>query len=416
MIILYNLILTIFFITGLPIWIIIACKKKYRSSILRKLVLYSKKISKKYIMIHGVSVGEVNAALPLIEKIKTKYPEYSILVTSSTLTGFQTACTKLKSCTIEYFPLDFFWSVKRFLKLHHIEKIFIMETEIWPNFVYQAAINKIPVYIANGRLSDRSFPRYKMLKFCLQSYFNNISKIFCASKTDAVRFKYLGVEDEKLQVSSSMKFDAAVLESKNFNQQDYVFHRLLEKHPLIFVAGSTQEAENIVIINAYLTLKEEFSSLKLILVPRKPETLSSTIHFLKDNQIAFTKRSLLTLETEIEDVLLVDIIGELFYLYSYATIVFIGKSLFENGGGQNPIEPAVLGKPVIIGKLYANFKDIVEEMRRHQAIAIVQNQQELVKISADLLKDVIKREEMGLKAKEFIYQKAVSCAMILKEI
>jgi len=416
MIILYNLIITIFFFTGLPLWIIIACKKKYRLSITRKLVFYSKIISKKHIMIHGVSVGEINAALPLIEKIKIKYPEYSILVTSSTLTGFKIASTKLKNCKIEYFPLDFFWSVKKFFKLHQIEKIFIMETEIWPNFVYRATKNKIPVYIVNGRLSDRSFPKYKMLKFYLKSYFKNISAIFCASKTDASRFKDLGVNEQKIKISSSIKFDAAVLANENLNSNEYLLHEQLKDNNLILLAGSTQEDENIIIINTYLTLKQTFPALKLILVPRKPETLTASIKLLTDKNIAFTTRSTLNLKTAIEDILLIDIIGELFYLYSYATIVFIGKSLITNGGGQNPIEPAVLGKPVIIGQSYTNFQDIVDEMHQNQAINIIQNQEELLAVSADLLKNATKRKDMGLKAQKLIYQKATSCDMILKHI
>jgi 3-deoxy-D-manno-octulosonic-acid transferase len=416
MIILYNIFLTSALLLGFPLWVGISLRRKYRCSILRKLCLYKKGKAEERncILIHGVSVGEINAAIPFVEKLKKKFPDHSILITSSTVTGFSNASEKLKGCRIEYFPLDLYPVVTRFFTLFPISKIFILETEIWPNFLYTADKLRIPVTIINARISDYSFRKYHFFKKFIIRSLNIPVKIYCQSSLDAKRFLMLGVSPEKTIVLESMKFDAALLAYERFNRKQLPWKKALDKKGgIFFLAGSTQETENTMALDCFLTLKKEYPELHLVLIPRKPETLSSLFPLLKKNSLSYTLRSHWKEEEPFEDILLVDTMGELFDFFSIADMVFIGKSLVPPGGGQNPLEPAVFGKPIVMGERYQNFREIVEEMKKSEAIRIVADKKELIELLKKWLEAPQERDAQGSRAREYIKNKAGTCEKIL---
>ena len=419
MLILYNLLLTLALILGFPLWILIIFKKKYRFGIPRKLCLYSKPLtSKKAILIHTVSVGEVNAALPFIETYRKEKPEATLLITCSTLTGYNNARSKCPHCLVEYLPLDFFWTVKRFFSLYSVERIFILETELWPNFIHRAASLNIPVYLINGRLSDHSFPRYKYLKTLLKHSFNQITLFFCQAPLDAERFKALGVPPSKIIVTGNIKFDSALQAwHKAIGRTSTHYYKpYAEARPMIWLAGSTQEEENIPCLKTYLELKKELPSLHFILVPRKPESLSACLLFLKENSIPFTLRSSFKTGDKIEDIFIIDTIGELFDLYQFASVVFIGKTLTENGGGQNPLEPAVWGKAILMGKAYQNFRTIADEMDKNKALEIVPDWETLENRIYTLLTHQEIQKKMGENARLYVEKNARASEIIMEKI
>lgn len=419
MLILYNIFLTLILILGFPFWILIVFKKKYRFGIPRKLCLYSRPLtSQKIILIHTVSVGEVNAALPFIETYRQKKPENTLLITCSTLTGYQNARTKCPQCLVEYLPLDFFWTVKRFFNLYSIEKIFILETELWPNFIHRAASQNIPVYLVNGRLSDHSFPRYKWLKPLLKPCFDKITFFFCQASLDAKRFEALGVPSSKILVTGNIKFDSALQTyHKSLSRSSSHYYRpYAEKNPLIWLAGSTQEEENIPCLKIFLQLKATLPSLRFILVPRKPDSLKGALQFLQENKILYTLRSSFKAGDKIEDVFIIDTFGELFELYQFASVVFIGKTLSENGGGQNPLEPAVWSKAILMGSAYENFRTITEEMQEVNALQIVSDWTQLKEKIDEALTHPEIQKSFGEKARQYVENNARASEIIMEKI
>lgn len=418
MLLIYNFTLLFFLILGFPVFIFICNKEKYKSSIFRKLYLFSLKgyKEKQYIMIHGVSVGEINAAIPLIYSVKKRFFNYDVLVTCSTFTGYKNALNKCEDIDVVYFPLDFYFSVKNFFKSFNIKKIIVLETEFWPNFINEAYKKNIPFYIVNARISDKSFPKYLFFNFFLKNYLRKITYFFCQSKIDEERLISLGAEKTIVENTGSMKFDSALFTYSLFKEEKLLKKINFKKNSPVFLAGSTQETENIECLKCYLELKKNITDLKFILVPRKPESLSQTIKMLNAKDIAFTLRSNISNESFIDDIFIIDTIGELFDLYHFADIVFIGKSLVKNGGGQNPLEPAIHGKAVLIGESYENFRNIVDNMIQKNAILLVENFNDLQNKLNSLLQNKSLRCTLGANAKNFVIENAITCDRIISKL
>jgi 3-deoxy-D-manno-octulosonic-acid transferase len=367
-------------------------------------------------MVHGVSVGEINAARPFIEVLHRRDPHCEILVTASTQTGYSRARASIRDCRIDYFPLDFFWTVRRFLDRYRPKRIFILETELWPNFTAEAARRGIPVYLVNARISDRSYPRYRRIRFFLQTVFPHFRFFFSQSEIDASRLHALGVPRTKLLVTGSMKFDAAVANARGGKNRPAPIHFPSDDQARVFLAGSTRERENRMCLDIFLYLKKQFPGLRFILAPRKPDTLKPTAAFLRRMNIPFTLRSLQESDTVSTDILLIDTLGELFSFYSLADVIFIGKSLVRPGGGQNPLEPAVLGKPVLMGPAYENFRDIVDSMQSARAIRIVSDPDALRSALIEWLKHPELAAATGRNAREFVYGRPSTAQTVLERV
>jgi 3-deoxy-D-manno-octulosonic-acid transferase len=303
----------------------------------------------------------------------------------------------------------------RFFKKYPLQKVFILETEIWPNFLHLAKKKNVPVYLVNARLSNHSFPRYLFFKRILTSFLENCEKIFCQSEWDRQHFLKLGIPDEKLDVTSSMKFDAAVMAVQNLPEKNGPWVKKFETS-LVWAAASTQENENRLCVEIYRELKKEFPDLVLVLVPRKVESLCEIQAELDAQKIPFSLRSKLNDHSEVQDLLLIDSMGELFYFLQFASVVFVGKTFSSPGGGQNPLEPAVLGKAIVVGPYYENFKTIVEEMKTAGAIVVTQKSEDLQEILKNLLNNEKERNRMGTLAKCYVLSKDSACDRILQKV
>lgn len=411
--ILYNVLLYLFFLITLPYFLFkILTQKKYRTGLFQKLGFLSDALKTslkkdRLIWIHAVSVGEVQAAFPLFEKLKLKYPDKNFIFSTTTVTGQNVAKKWIDDddrITLIYFPIDFAGSFRSIFRHRSIDMILIMETEIWPNFLIEAHKHSIPVMLVNGRISDSSFKNYRLIKKLFTQSTKSI-KCFCMQdEEDAKKLLNLGIDNDRILVTGNIKYEASLNTPIRHDVSQNLLKNLNWDKCPIWVAGSTHDGEETIICDTYKTLKKEFNDLKMILAPRHPERLSQVEKILADKNIPFTQKSLLnkgSTPAKKTDVVLLDTMGELRHVYAIATIAFVGKSLFP-GGGQNILEPASQGKPVIFGKYMDNFSKITEIILNAHAGIQVEDKEKLLETMQILLKDKSKRDLIGKNAIKII--------------
>lgn len=402
MFILFDFIYFLFILIYLPYLLI---KRKWHKDFLMRMGRFSDplKVSlnqKKNIWIHAVSVGEVLAILNLIKKIKMAFPEHSIVCSTVTQTGYQLAQKNLANeAIVIYAPLDFSWIVRKYITLIHPSVYISTETEIWPNLYTMLEKYNVPLIQVNGRISDRAMKGYKKVKFLTKKVLSSV-RIFCMqSKQDADRIIGLGASREKVRIVGNLKFDyQAPLQQRS--KEDYGF----DQDDLLFIAGSTHPGEERIIIDVYKKLIVKHGQLRLIIAPRHPERASEVIDLVHNAEFKPIRFSNIEKEhISQQSIVVVDTVGHLRLLYSLAEIVFIGKSLCV-GGGQNVIEPACFGKPVIVGSRTENFKDVVNTFLDERAIVQVQNKEDLYKEIEKMLDNRSIINEIGLRAKQVVQQ------------
>ena len=366
-----------------------------------RLAIYRLNAVEKFIIwLHAVSVGEVEAAFPLIQKIQKHFPEYTILVTTTTPTGSSRIESLFgQSIRHVYLPYDLPVCVRRFYKVFNPKIGIIMETEIWPNLFYYSAENATPLVIVNARLSQKSAAGYGYLRSLLKSTLAQVSCIAVQTDGDAERFIEIGADSEKLRRTGNMKFDlvlqkdiysdAAILREEIFNQR------------AIFIASSTHQGEDEQILDAFSVIKQRFPDLILILVPRHPERFDTVAELCLKRGFDVVRRSDNRACLPETNVFLGDTLGELKVFYAASDIAFVGGSLVARGG-QNVLEPAAVGVPVITGPHTFNFKDIVRMLIETRAAIRVENSDDLANRVIDLMADKIRRIEMGEQGKRFV--------------
>ena len=304
------------------------------------------------IWVHAVSVGEVNAAIQLLRRLRTKYPAMPIVLSTITDTGQKVALDKVpEGVTVVYLPFDISWILERAFRRVRPKMLIVMETELWPNIFRLSYKRNVPVIILNGRISAKSSRGYRKISFFMKKVFSYVTVFSMQSNLDAERLKAIGADEKKVQVSGNFKFDME-MSGKTPAWAAAV------KGPVI-VAGSTHRGEEELVLSAYLENLGKFPDLKLILAPRHPERFREVADLLRGKGIPFVRRSELRDSDDaggpfIEKVLLLDSVGELSSVYAIADIALIGKS-FLGTGGQNPLEPAYWGKPVLCGPHMENF-------------------------------------------------------------
>lgn len=319
------------------------------------------------IWIHAVSVGEVNATRTLVEQITRQMPEYEIVISSTTDTGRARAkALYKKDYTVFCFPFDFSWIMKRAFKRIKPSIILLMELEVWPNMASIAEEKNIPIVVINGRLSDRSFPRYQMIRGITKAMFRKVSLVLAQTDEYAERFIDLGCKPDKVIVTCSLKYDTAqtdgVVEGANRLAEQI---RLL-KEPL-WVAGGTGPGEEKIILNTFAKLKKQngLGDLRLAIVPRKPERFDEVAALIDEAGFGFVRYSALkekdTITTGKPTVILGDTMGDLKKFYALATVVFVGRTLVPMGG-SDMMEPTALGKCTLFGPHTFNFKQTVKAL------------------------------------------------------
>ena len=376
---LLNLVYAGLLICAAPFLLYSAIRKgKYREGFTAKLFGLTNlpPARKPRIWLHAVSVGEVNLLKTIVDKIVQHWPDYEVVISTTTKTGYELAKTKYTSHHIFYFPLDFTWSVRNVLKTVNPKLLILAELEIWPNLLRQCKRSDIPVAILNGRLSANSFRGYSRIKRITKPILQDIDLVLPQNKVYRSRFVELGTNPEKTIVCGSIKFDGAETNRKNPRSQ--ALRELIRLRPdeQVFIAGSTQATEESLALETFLKLSEKFENLRLIIVPRHAERFDEVAHEincrLRDTQFELIRRSELANSSSFKKdrgefrIMLVDTIGELSAWWGLADIAFVGGS-FGNRGGQNMIEPAAYGAAVSFGPNTRNFKDIVDSLLANNA-------------------------------------------------
>lgn len=335
--------------------------------------------SKKTIMIHGVSVGEVVSLEKLIRKIKEEFPNHNLVLTTGTKTGQETAIKKMGDVAdfITYFPLDIKFFVEKFLDKINPDVILIAETEIWPIFIYTAKKRNIKTYIINGRMSDESFKMYKILKPFFKNVLPMYSGIFVQSEIDKARLNEAGANINQLDVMKNLKFDV--------NKFD-VDIDLNTNNSKVLIAGSTHKGEDEIVLRVYKKLKELIPNLKLLLAPRHITRTPDVQNLIKSFNFSYNLYSKNKQFSDNSDILLLDVMGELAKLYAKIDVAFIGGS-FNNTGGHNPLEAIIFDKPTISGPSIKNFRDIYAILKMNNAAFVVNNEEEFFEIAKKLLLD-----------------------------
>lgn len=356
------------------------------------------------IWIQAVSVGEVALCKSFILLLKEKFPENDLVISTITKAGNDLA-KKLfsKEAMVIYFPLDFSFTVKRAVKFIKPRIYIMVETEIWPNLLKELSLNSIPSVLINGRISDRSIGKYRLVKGHLKNALCKINAFCMQDVIDGARIVELGASSDRVKVTGNMKFDVEV--PVNILNQDAIRRSLgLKEGDELFVAGSTHGGEEEVIVKTFKELAPEFPRLKLLIAPRHIERVEEIENVVRKSGLKSSRVSGSNAVRSTHDavrILILDTIGHLNDAYSVATLVFIGGSLVKHGG-QNPIEPAVLGRAILFGPHMFNFKYITNALLKADAAIQVADKEELVKISKELLKNASKRSKLGDNAKRVV--------------
>ncbi|RBM71274.1 lipid IV(A) 3-deoxy-D-manno-octulosonic acid transferase [Vibrio paracholerae] len=367
------------------------------------------------IWIHAVSVGETIAVSPLVRKLKQQHPDTPILITTTTATGAEQAAKLSDVAEHRYMPFDFPFALKRFIKTINPSQLLIMETELWPNTLFCVAQANIPISIINARLSERSCQRYANVRALFTTLANNLHQILCQYPSDAERFIRLGVPPEKVKVTGSIKFDIEISPS-TIEQGNQLRQQLGYARP-IWIAASTHKGEDEQILAAHKAVLKSYPEALLILVPRHPERFNEVFELclqsFKTQCRTSVQSSLLDKETQI---FLGDTMGEMLILLQATDICFMGGSLLgDKVGGHNVLEPAALGKAILTGPSYFNFKEIVQELVQNDGCIIV-NAKELARQVITLIDEKDIRTTLGINAIETVIKNRASIQKTLLEI
>ncbi|HYE65696.1 MAG TPA: 3-deoxy-D-manno-octulosonic acid transferase [Pyrinomonadaceae bacterium] len=323
------------------------------------------------IWLHCVSVGETQAARPLVRALRREFPSHSLVVSTITLTGQRVAQEVFcqDAAAIFYFPFDWAWTVRRALRALRPSLVLLMETELWPNFLRECRRHHVPVALVNGRLSAGSFRRYKYIRRFIARVVGHLDVALMQTEADAVRIRALGLTPDRVAVSGNVKFDIEAAGESALTSMLRERFRLKDGRPLI-VAASTHSPEEHIILEAFTRLRAVSGDLKarLLIAPRHPERFAGVASSLESSGLAWTRRSgPPTALDQTCDVILLDTIGELRAVYTLADLVFVGGSISRTGG-HNVLEPAAAGACVITGAHTSNFAEIVRAFLEADAL------------------------------------------------
>ncbi len=343
---------------------------KARHGVRERLGLYAQDfrqlLSGRFVVwVHAVSVGETRAAIPLLKAIKKRYPDATLILSNVTETGRAIAADVAGIDHYIFFPFDLRWIVRKALNVIQPDMVIIVETEIWPNFVIEAKRQNIPLVLVNGRISDRSFPRYRMAGKLLEPILDSIAGFCMQSEQDSRRIRHLGAPAGRVQVTGNLKFDMQPPQIDPADIESLKRELKLPVNACIWVAGSTHDSEEKELVDVYQKLRKVCPDLFLILVPRHPERCRQVCDELTKLDVAITLRSAVALMNKAlppGEVMVVDTLGEMLKFYALADLVFVGGSLVPVGG-HNVLEASLMKKPVLFGPYMQNFKEIARLLR-----------------------------------------------------
>jgi 3-deoxy-D-manno-octulosonic-acid transferase len=402
----YNVALLVGLVLSAPWWLWrMATTHRYREGLRERLGAVPARLldfdGRPVIWLHAVSVGEVLAVSRLVAELDGAFPGHRILISTTTKTGQDLARKRFGPERVFYCPLDLFWAVRAYLKVLRPELLVLAETEFWPNLLAECFRRQIPVAVVNARISDRSWPRYRILRGLWSRFLSRLSLVLAQSELDAERLRVLGCRDGVVSVAGNLKFDVRAVEESEAAR----LLRALAPGADFVVAGSTLEGEESAVLAAHCSVLPTNPALVTVLAPRHPERFDYVAALLSASEIPWVRRSAwkdkpmdsLSL-VEPGQIVLLDTIGELASVYSLARVAFVGGSLVE-AGGHNPLEPAQFGVPIVMGPHYANFRAIAENLRAHDALRIAQKEN-LWPVLDELLTDRELAQGMGERARQ----------------
>jgi len=421
---LYDLLLIVAATVLVPYYLIRGLRYgKSRRGIRERLGRYSPEqlaavAGKQVIWVHAVSVGETRAAMPLLKGLRRQSPESVILLTNVTETGHAIALESADVDLCMFFPFDFSWTVRQVLQSIKPKLVVIVETEIWPNFTRQAALQDIPMVLVNGRISDRSFPRYRFFRPLLRPLLRSFSAFCMQSQQDAERIVQLGASPAQVENTGNLKFDHSLRDLSDEEVRTLKDRYRLPEELSIMTAGSTHAGEEGKILATYQQLLARGNRMVLVLIPRHPERCREVAALLTEQNLEFRLRSALAADQPLfasGQVLLVDTLGEVINLYATSDLIFVGGSLVPVGG-HNPLEASLLGKAVLFGPHVHNFREISAKLVRAGAGISVLTENDLEKTCQLLLDDPVRRRAMGQAGRSLIIESAGATSRTLERI
>jgi 3-deoxy-D-manno-octulosonic-acid transferase len=358
------------------------------------------------IWIHAVSVGEALTARALAADLKARYPRLRLFLSTTTMAGQQVARRSLANVdAVFYFPFDWAFIVRRTLNLVRPRLFIMMETEIWPNLLRECRTRGVKTVVINGRISSRSYPRYRLIKPFFRRVLADIDRFCVQSDESARRLVELGADPARVSVTGSLKFDSleqpAATAHGRPRERVLRFFRLSPNRTVI-VAGSTMKGEESAALRAFARIKAGLPHALMVLAPRHPERFGEVEHLARDAGFVTVRRSDLAIDAEPRaDVVVLDSIGELAQLYELATAVFVGGSLADHGG-HNILEPAIFGKPIVFGPHMQNFQEIADAFLANDAAVQVSSGRELETALLALVTDPVRRARLGAAARALV--------------
>jgi 3-deoxy-D-manno-octulosonic-acid transferase len=354
---------------------------------------------------HAVSVGEVTLLGTLVPAFRRRHPEYQVVVSATTDTGLAEARKRFIDLSVIPWPVDFSWAVGHALAAVNPSLVVLTESELWPTFLRAAARRRVPVVVANARMSPRSFTRLR--RFRRWVYPRLLDRVTCFAAQEpeyADRLRHLGVPTSRVTVTGSIKYDGA-LKDRNPPQTDRL-RKLLGlpgQSPPVWLAGSTHAPEEAIVLAAFRELRNRFPDLRLILVPRHPDRFEEVAALLARSGLPFGRRS--RMESPVAEtpaVVLLDTVGELGAAWGLADVGFTGGSLDGRRGGQSMIEPAGYGVPCVFGPHVWNFEDAAKRLVDEGGAVMVTGPDELAAAIAAILGDDLRRTRMGHAARDLV--------------
>ena len=356
------------------------------------------------IWIHAVSVGEVLAARALIGPLKRRFPAHCIVISTTTVTGQAVARNSLREAEgLFYVPFDWPRPVRKALEVLSPWLLLLVETELWPNLIHQAHRRGTRIALVNGRISPRSFARYRRIRCCFKQVLSEVDLLLMQEPSHVRRIVEMGAPPARVRALGNLKFDALEPPRAPEGLARLLSSGECDSRP-IWVAGSTVGGEEECVLRAFRQVRDAVPGARLILAPRHPERFDSVPPLVEAAGLLCERRSRLGIRPwEDGEVLLLDSMGELAQVYPLASVVFVGGSLVP-AGGHNVLEPAVAGKAVVVGPHMENFQEIADRFREAGALVQIASAAELAPAVLALLGDDSRRHAMGERARAVIEQ------------
>lgn len=402
--VLYDILLHISIVILFPYFIFkMVSARKYREGIPERFGFIKNEklgLSGRVIWVHAVSVGETKAIMPVLKLFRERNPDVKIVFSTVTQTGNRTAEADGKGIidTLIYFPFDLGWVIRRVVRLINPKAFVVVEKEIWPNVFRILNENKIPIIVANGTISERSFKRFVKFRFFFGGIFRMISFFSARTEEDCRRAIGAGVPKERAKATGNIKFDLKPPKVDTAYIASLEMALNIRPGDRVFVAGSTHAGEEEIILNAYKAASKEIAGLKLIIAPRHPERFAEVEALLKKTGVPFSKRS----KSGKGEVILLDTVGELMMVYSFAKAAFVGGSIVPGIGGHNLLEPAFFGKPVLYGPYLTTYFNMAEMLEAEGGGIRVKDETALVGALKNLFNNETVRKNAGDAAKKVV--------------